>query len=97
MTDRNYAITLDHAHGETYEAIARKYKINTSRAQQIYRATMARLDLPQTSPPHIIGLAIQKRVRGWPEQGTAEWLYQVIEAERAEDYRHWYYTGDGAV
>jgi hypothetical protein len=62
VSKRNLSMTLDHAHGETFSAIAKKYGVSTPRACQVYKETLYALGiLDEAGVAAEVGLYVQRR------------------------------------
>lgn len=67
--NRNEALTLDKACGMTFAQLAAKYKIHTSRAEQIFTQTLRRMGLDRTASAAEVGLMVQRRRAGYIYHG----------------------------
>lgn len=89
MSQRNIKIALDHAHGKTFNDIAKENGISTCRAHQVWESMVARLKLGNVRHPtagELINAFNDYRFRHKLDHpDTPEGFYNQLEQELSED------------
>jgi hypothetical protein len=82
---RNILITLDHAHGKTFAALAEEHGVSIGRIHQIYHETLNQLGIPYRSASAVsIGLEVQRLVF-MPTRYSPESFHYELKRERRND------------
>ncbi len=78
-------MALEKANGRTFASLGKEIGYVPGYIHQQYKRVLFLLGLPLDAAPQEIGYAIRKHLDGFPEEGTPEWMYEVIEGERQDD------------